>query len=114
MRYIDDLSPPYVRERRIVMTLGVGSSSPAANQSMVIDVDYSKTLPEGLILPLILEVQGPSQASYQRRVFSRAQPRSIVITPREGGRHNVTLREVAHNKWWGAVQFDVAGERILR
>lgn len=110
---LESIAPSYVRERRLHLALAP-DTVPAANQSLVLSVDYNKALPEGVVLPLVLEVQGPSPASYQRREFVRTRPLSIVLTPREGGAHLVTLREVAHNRWWGSLHFDVEGTHILR
>lgn len=106
------LSPSYVRERRINLALAP-NTVPTANKSLVISVDYAKSLPDGVALPILLEVQGPTKASYQRREFVRTAPLSLVITPREQGAHLVTLREAAHNRWWGAIRFEVAGTNLL-
>lgn len=111
---LEELSPSYVRERRIDLSLAVDSESPLALRSVLIEVSYSRTMPEGVVLPLVFEVHGPSADSYLRREYLRSAPRNIIFTPREGGRHMVSLREIAHNKWWGSLIFDVAGERILR
>lgn len=112
MNYLDELSPPYIREKRIDLSLGADSELPAAMRSVLLDVNYDRTFPEGVVLPLLLEIQGPSPASYQRRVFRRVAPQSILFTPREGGPHAVILREVCHNRWWGSLRFDVSGERL--
>lgn len=113
---LDELSPPYVREARFDLTVALGPDKLLAPirafTSVVIDVSYARTAPEGVMLPILLEVQGPSAGSYQRREFLRAPPASIIFTPREGGPHLVTLREVAHNRWHGSLRLDVEGERL--
>ncbi len=109
---IDEIAPSYVKEKRFDLTLADDTGLPKANQSIVINVAYDRALPEGVVMPLILEVQGPSESSYQRREFLRTAPSSIVVIPREGGLFRVILREFAHNKWFGSVGFTVSGEPL--
>jgi hypothetical protein len=111
MATIDELSPAYVRDKRINLTLDVGAR-PRANSSVLVSVSYARTLPEGVALPLVLEVQGPSHRSYVRRDYTRAAPGSVIFTPQEGGPFVVTLREVGHNRWWGSLNLTVEGELI--
>lgn len=111
-QFLEEISPSTIRERKLSLTLEP-DANPAANQSLLLNVDYSDASPEGVVLPLILEVQGPTRASYVRRVFRRTPPSSIVITPKEGGRHLVTLREAAHNRWWGSIQFEAQGSELF-
>ena len=66
----------------------------------------------GVELPLELIVQGTSDGSYQHRVFSRLTPALLAFTPREGEAHSVALRETGHNRWWGSLRFQVAGELL--
>ncbi len=108
----DDIAPEYVKARRLRLQLDPNTGTPRARQSIVIFVDYEDTLPEGIVLPLILEVQGPSTASYQRKEFLRTNPASLVVTPKEGGDHTVILREAAHNRWWGSVRFTATGDQL--
>ena len=108
----DELSPGYVKERRIKLSLDPNTGVPRARQSVVIFVDYADALPEGIVLPLILEVQGPSALSYETRSFVRNAPQSLVVTPKEGGDYTVILRENAHNRWWGSVKFTAQGDQL--
>lgn len=108
----DEVSPSYLREDRIDLTLDASNADPAAFQSLLINVSYTRALPQGVMLPLILEVIGPSSTSYQRREFTRSAPNTLIITPREGGAHRVILREVAHNRWFGRLSLQVAGELL--
>ncbi len=109
---LEELSPSYIREQRIDLTLNRATPTPQAFAPVLVDMIYARCAPEGVVLPMLLEVQGPSPASYQRRVFTHAPPNSLVFTPREGGRHLVTLREVAHNRWFGSLRLDVGGELL--
>lgn len=109
---IEQLSPSYIADQRLVLQLPAGAAEPRAGTSVLVDVDYAGALPEGVELPLILDVRGPSSASTQRRVFRRVAPASVVFTPREGGAHYVVLREAFHNRWWGSLRLDVEGELL--
>jgi hypothetical protein len=107
---IDELAPQYVREKKLDLSTDPDAEAPRANRSILVTVNYGRTAPDGVSLPLVMEIQGPSPTSYQRRVFSRTRPASVIFTPREGGRHDVILREAAHNRWWGSLALEVAGE----
>lgn len=107
----NDISPSYVRDRRLALTLAP-NTVPTANVPLVIYVDYAKTVPEGVMAPMVLEIQGPSGASYKVREYLRTAPTSVVVKPREGGKHFVTLREAAHNRWWGGIGFEVKGDQL--
>ncbi len=109
---MEELSPRTLREDRIDLELDASVTTVAAFSSVLVNVSYSRTLPQGVLLPLIFEVQGPSAESYQKRVFYRHAPSSLVFTPVEGGPHLVALREAAHNRWWGRLHLDVEGERL--
>lgn len=108
----EEISPSYIREKRLDLTLDPSITVVRAFQSVLINVSYTRTLPGGVMLPLVLEIQGSSPESYQRREYTRTAPNSIIFTPREGGPHKVVLREVAHNRWWGVLSLDVAGEQL--
>jgi hypothetical protein len=109
---LDEISPRELREKRLDLALDPSITVARAFNPIVLSVSYTRTLPDGVMLPLLLEVQGPSPQSYQRRVFGSVQPRSVLFVPREGGSHLVTLREVAHKLWWGSLQIDVVGELL--
>lgn len=108
--FLDELSPRYVGEDRISLTLD-STDTPQAGRALLLNVDYSATMPEGVVLPLILTIVPPSEDQEPEvRVFRRRAPTSIPITPREGGVHLVSLREAAHNRWWGRLRVTVSGE----
>lgn len=62
----------------------------------------------GAVPPFEVIVAAPSGKHVVRELFE--MPVAIVVSPEEGGEHRVTLREVAHNRWWGGVTFDVDGD----
>ncbi len=113
MTLLDDLSPSYVGEDRLDVRLDASQETVRALQPTLFTVDYSRALPEGVMLPLVLEVQGPSAGSYQRRIYTRV-PKSVVVTFREGGAHLVILKEVAHNRWHGKLRVQVEGDALER
>lgn len=104
---IDRISPAYIGEARIGLT---ASPSPTAYAPVVVTVDYTRCAPTGLVLPLELLIQAPSEGNVIRRYFRRTLPPTISFTPPEGGRWGVLLREVAHNRWKGTLSLDVIGE----
>lgn len=109
---LDEISPSYVREKRLDLTLDPSVVKVRAFQPTLVNVSYERAKPEGIMLPLVLEVQGSSPQSYQRREFTRTAPTSFIFTPGEGGPHTVVLREVAHNKWFGVLKLAVEGELL--
>jgi hypothetical protein len=108
---LDELSPVYVRDKRLDLALEPGAKA-AAGRPLLVTVSYARALPAGVMLPLVLEVQGPSAASYLRREYTRAAPSAVIFTPQEGGQFTVTLREAAHNRWFGTLNLTVEGELI--
>ena len=110
--FIDELSPSYLREKRISLSLDPSNETPSAFHSIMIAVSYADTFPDGIQLPLIVEIQGPSPKSYEQRVISNVAPTAIIFRPSEGGAHHVTMREAAHNRWWGSILIDVVGELL--
>lgn len=107
---LDELCPDYVGERRLVLAVASADAIARAFGAIDLTVDYSQTMPEGLVLPLELTIVSPSRSNFVRRLFRRTRPSSISFIPKEGGRHIVRLREVGHNRWWGALAIDVVGE----
>ena len=106
----DDLAPDYLGEDRIDLSLA--TSAPRAFAPVDIDVDYSRTLPDYVVLPLEMIVRAPSDANFERKYFRRVAPSVLSFTAKEGGKHLVLLRETAHNHWLGKIEIDVAGERL--
>jgi hypothetical protein len=105
---LDEICPPYYGEDRLDLSLTTQGRVRAFTQTSIA-VSYARTLPEGVLLPLEMIVQGPSAQSYVRRVYSRSRPTTLFFTPKEGGSHLILLREFAHNRWWGRVAVTVDG-----
>lgn len=111
MALIDEISPTYVGEDRIVLSLSDPQTPLLAFVPFQVDIDYAKTQPGGLVLPLELVFQAPSGVM-QRRVFERSAPASLLLVPRTRGRHLVLLRELFHNHWQGRLEVDVQGDDL--
>lgn len=112
MPTIDEIAPRYVREKKLDLSLEPKADPPRAFNPILVQISYERTLPADVSLPLIFEVQGPSPSSYRRTDYTRHRPRQLIFTPREGGRHLVILREAFHNRHWGSLAIDVAGETL--
>ena len=114
MAVVDEISPASYGEDRLVLTLAPGQT-PRQFEAVLVDVDYSACEPAGVVLPLELTLmQESGAATFQRQVFERVAPSQLAVVPREGGRCLVRLAEKHHNRWFGAVEFDVAGELVVR
>lgn len=110
------LSPYYIGEKRIGLSVSAeyAATDLQAHSSVTIDVDASECDPDGLVLPLVLTVCGPSPQSYTRKVYDRTVPSKVIFRPIEGGSHLVTLSEYAHNKWFGSLRLQVKGPLLTR
>jgi hypothetical protein len=110
--FIDEMSPSYVGENRIRLTLARPDDPLVAFAAVLINVDYGKALPEGIELPLEFTVTSPTDVNNTRQVFERFPPTQLAFTPREGGSHLVRLGEIFHNRWWGSLVLEISGDRI--
>jgi hypothetical protein len=104
------LDPDGYRGEVIRLTLSAKTGSPRAFSSVIVDVDFSGCLPNGIVLPLEVTVTAPSPAGFVRHYYRRAAPQSIIFRPSEGGRHLVRIAEAAHQKFYGVITIDVAGD----
>lgn len=109
---IDEINPPMVGEQRITLKLAVGARQLLAHVPFQVEVNYERTMPEGVTLPLELVVQGPKVGQFYRRLFTRSKPSTLLVTPRSGGRHLILFRELFHNRWQGQLFVDVEGEDL--
>lgn len=112
MALIDEISPTYIGEDRIALTLSDPNVSVLAFVPFQVDVNYDAAEPEGLVLPLELVFQSPSGKVIKRTVFARTPPSSLLLVPRERGQHFLLLREMFHNRWQGRLVIDVQGEDL--
>lgn len=110
---IDDLSPRTIGEDKITLTLSDTTPNPIAFGAVQIDIDTTRADAEGgLILPLELFIQAPTDAGFRTDVFRRTLPESFVFFPISAGQHLVLIREVGHNRWHGKLVIIVEGEDL--
>lgn len=62
----------------------------------------------GLAPPFEVIFAAPSGTHERVELFEA--PLAIMLRAQEGGTHRVTLREIAHNRWWGSTTIDVDGD----
>lgn len=110
--FLDEVSPRYMGEDRLRLTLSYPDAKLAAFTPILVSVDYSRALPAGVGLPLEFTVTAPSAVNSIATVFRAYIPQQLAFTPREGGRHLVRLAEQWHNRWWGSIELIVEGDRI--
>lgn len=114
MAHIDEIAPAYIGEDRIRLTLDEDLRHPRAHALVVVHVDYVETMPQSVVLPLEVTVTRPNGQFLLRRVERRRAPATVAFTPREGGAFLVRVAEIGHNRWWGRLRVDVAGDTSVR
>ena len=110
--FIDEISPRYYGEDRLRLTLTEPNQLLRAFEPVLISIDYSAALPEGVVLPLEMAVTAPSDVNSTRTVFRRFVPQQVAFTPREGGSHLVRIGELWHNGYWGRLVLQIDGDRL--
>lgn len=109
---IDDISPETIGEDKISLALDPSTLLPRSFTTILVNVDYSRCAPDGVILPLEILIQAPTAGNVVRRVARRAAPGSIAFKAHEGGLHGVVVREMGHNRWVGKLRVLVAGDPL--
>lgn len=109
MSTLDNVSPSGLGQKVIALTVLEGEA-PTVAHAVDVAVDYSAAAPAGVSLPVELVVQGPTEAGYYRHIYRRVLPAQLTFFPVVGGPHLVRLRELAHNRYFGSLQVDVAGD----
>jgi hypothetical protein len=106
----DELFPDNFRANALDLKPVDALGTPRAFEPVAYEVVLrSAYLDAGLVPPLELIVAAPNGVHEARELAEL--PLAVVYTPLGGGRHTLTLRELAHNQWWGQVFVDVEGER---
>ena len=109
MTIVDEISPLDYGENRIDLQLE--TSDPRVGEPVVVNVDASRADPDGLKLPLEFTVTSQSGAAvFHRQVFRSVVPTRVSFRPSEGGSVLFRVAELFHNKWFGALPVDVAGD----
>lgn len=113
MSVADEICPREIGEDRIDLALNVATSSPQVFEPVIVDVDFSRCAPEGVVLPLEMTVTGPS-GEVTRTYFRRFLPAELSFRPQEGGSTLIRLAELYHNRWFGKLVVDIAGDPLQR
>lgn len=114
---LETLAPSAVRQPLIVLALANPLAVPSAFRSVAISVTpTAAALTAGLSLPLELSVTSPSSSRTGNQtyvhVFRRIVPTLVSFVPKEGGAFLIRVRELQHNRWWGALLVQVAGDPL--
>ncbi len=113
MAQLEDVCPAYVGASNIVLALKKPLAVVLAHRPTLITVELQdEALVSGLVLPLELQIIAPSPANFRRHFYTRSVPQQFAFTPREGGRHLLQLREVAHNRWCGSILVVAVGAQL--
>ena len=112
MALLDDISPSYYGDDRIRVTLTNSDQLLQAFTPVLLSVDVSRCLPEGVVLPIEFTVTTPDNELLVRTVFKRFVPTSLVFVPKQGGSHLIRVAEQFHNLWWGRLVLAIAGDRL--
>ncbi len=112
MTLLDDISPRYYGEDRFRLTLADPDQRLIAFGAVLVAVDYAGALPEGIALPLEFTVTAPSSVHSTRKLYRRFAPNELAFVPHEGGSFLVRIGELYHNKWFGTLALEIAGDRL--
>jgi hypothetical protein len=108
---LDDICPLYVGAGARIVLVPETTEPPRAFQPFEVSVALAlEAVASGVRLPLEMTITAPTPGNFVRHIYRYLVPTRITFTPREGGPHLVRLREVGHNRWWGALAINVAGE----
>ena len=111
--FLESFSPPDLKQEKIRIALSDPRHVPLAFEATILVVSLDVSIVAiGLVLPIELLITGPSAASFRQHFFRRLLPSTITLIPREGGPHQILLREVAHNFHWGKCLLHVEGEAL--
>ncbi len=110
MSYQELLEDDALGQPLITLLLSQDTPLPIESASCVVNCDYSKALPTGVVLPVLVQVFRPDGTKLLERTLSRVLPDSIDFAPDVGGQHLVRIAELGHNLLFGALVVDVIGD----
>lgn len=111
----DRVSPAYVGEDRIGVTVDEDSflaGQLVTERNITVRFDYAATAPEGIQLPIIVELQpgfGDGSA-YRREAYTRFAPETFAFKVSGAGKYFILIKERFHNQWQGRLEITVEGE----
>lgn len=84
----------------------------ATFETVVVAVDYARAGAVGPVLPLeVLVTTLADRRAHERARHVSVAPSQVILRPTEAGEWLVVVREIAHNRWWGALRLSVVGSR---
>jgi hypothetical protein len=108
---VDDISPAYLGEDLITVSLADKDAVPTSGQIVRIAISYDRVAAKGgVVLPIEVTVIGPDD--YERRVFRIRPPTAYAFIPSTPGDFLVLVKETAHNKWVGRLTLSVGGDEL--
>jgi hypothetical protein len=111
---VDILSPNYVSETRISLALLPDQEPLRPNVPITVSVNYDKTKPQGIQLPLVFVVQpagiGGVSGGYREIYYRVVAPDALTFTVPGPGEYLVSMTEVFHNRWQGRLIVNVTGD----
>ncbi len=111
----DLVSPAFVGDDRITIKVDENSflaGNLVVQQPITVRFNYDATDPEGVELPIVLEIQpefGDGDA-YRRILFQRFVPPSFTFKVTGAGKYLILIRERFHNQWQGRLSIEVTGD----
>ena len=112
---LDLVSPADMGSDKIVLSVANPPGTVLlAGTPITMDFDYSATIPGGVALPLIMQIQPMfgRGVGYQTKIFRRRRPSSFAFQVPGAGKYLVVLRECFHNRWQGRIIIEVEGEEF--
>ena len=113
---LDRISPTFIGSDAITIEVDQVSQPLLAERAIILNFNYDDTLPNGVRLPLILQIQPAfgDGTGYFRKIFSRSVPSSFAHTYPSAGQYLILLREFGHNNWQGRLLIEVGGGPLRR
>jgi hypothetical protein len=108
--YQQILSDPALGAAVIALSLSPDTPAPLQGAPVVVLCDYSAAMPNGVVLPLSIQVTTPDGRLIVDRQITHVLAESFDFIPDIGGSHLARVAELNHNRWFGALEIIVTGE----
>lgn len=108
--YQQMLSDSQLGAKVIALSLSPDTPAPIEGSPVVVLCDYSGSLPNGVVLPLSIQVTAPDGRLIVDRTVTRVAPASFDFVPDVGGVHLARVAEQNHNRYYGSLQIAIVGD----
>lgn len=108
--YQQILSAPELGDDAIGLSLSPDTAAPLQGAPVIVLCDYSAAEPNGVVLPVVVQVIAPDGRVTVNRTVTRVLPASFDFIPDMAGVHLARVAEMNHNRWFGALQISVQGD----